>query len=1068
MTTDLDFDPFAGGELAGSSPTTDPQQEIWLAVQLGGEASNLAYNESIILHLEGEIDPGALASALHDLVARHDALRSTFSADGESFCVEAKGRVELAFEDLTESPEDARAERSQARFREEVTTPFDLISGPLFRARLLKLAPQRYELVLTGHHLVADGWSTWVIVSELRALYRARLARQPVDLPAAPRFSDYALRLRAESHGAAVAAAERYWIETLGEQPPTLDLPTDHPRPLERDPAAARLDCRLDAALVEGLRATGRRHGLSLVNLLLAAFDAFLYRLTGQADFVIAMPAAGQLAADVPGLVGHCVNTLPLRLTFDPAAPFVDHARAVKRAILDGFDNQQLSFGGLVKKLNLPRDPSRVPLAPVIFNVDQRFELDDFGAASVSFDTNPRIADNFELFINGTESGSSLVLETTYSTSLFERDTVARWLEELTVLLQGVVDDPEQPLGELPILPEWEQRRQLEAWNDTRGPLPTEPTVLEMVEAQVARTPGAVAVRDAHQALTYLDLDRQANALAQRLVEVGVAPEDCVGVSVERSARMVVALLAIWKAGAAYVPLDPEYPAQRLAYVAEDAGLRVLITDAASRSALAERELVRLDLGQALDPLAAPPARRPGPRSLAYVLHTSGSTGQPKGVCIEQRSLVNLLHAMRSRPGLSADDVLIAITTLSFDIAELEIFLPLVVGAQVVVASREEAMDAPALAALIQARGGTVVQATPVTWRMLVEAGWQGPAVKGITGGEPLAADLAAALLPRLRELHNYYGPTETTIYSTGTQVDTAERITIGRPLANTVAYVLDDRRRLLPTGARGELYLGGLGVARGYLNRPDLTAERFVPDPFRSDPDALLYRTGDLVRYDANGELWFEGRNDAQIKLRGFRIELGEIEACLARLPHVHQGAVVVKELRPSDQRLVAYVVPTPGSSLDVPSLQAGLRERLPPYMVPQHFVGLTALPLTPNGKVDRKALPMPELGAAATAVSRAPRTETEQLLARIWCDLLHLGEVGVESGFFDLGGHSILAVRMMSRLREAIGVELPLRTVFQAQTIEALALRVDAACIQQPGTKTAASAGPVEEVEF
>jgi amino acid adenylation domain-containing protein len=1067
MTKPTDFDPFAGGELAASSPTTEPQQEIWLAATLGGDIANLAYNESLILRLAGPLDVTALGLALRDLVARHDALRATFSADGESFCVEAKGRVELEGEDLAALPPQHRAERLQALHRLEVTTPFDLVRGPLFRARLLKLGPQEHELVLTGHHLVCDGWSAWVIVSELRTLYGARLAGVPADLEPAAQFTDYARKAGEASHGAAVAAAERFWLGLLGDRPPVLDLPTDRPRALERNPAAARIDLRLDAKLVEGLRALTKRHGISMVGILVAAFDAFLYRLTGQSDFVLAMPAGGQLAADMPSLVGHCVNTLPLRMTFDPTAPFLDHAKAVKRAILDGFDNQQLSFGSLIKKLNLPRDPSRVPLAPVIFNVDQRFELDAFGAATVAFETNPRVADNFELFINGTESGSSLVLETTYNTALFERATVLRWLDELTVLMQGVVANPEQAVGELPILPEAERRQQVETWNATATSLPPEATVLELVEGQARRTPDAIAVRDARQSLTYRELDENANALAHALLELGVAPEECVGVAVERSARMLVALLAVWKAGGAYLPLDPEYPAARLEYVAQDVTLRVLITDSASASVLDRPDIKRVWLDQPMAPRGQPPSRRPRARHLAYVLHTSGSTGQPKGVPVEQRSFVNLLHALRQWPGMQPNDVLVAVTTLSFDMAGVELFLPLVAGAQVVVASRETAMDARALGELIASSGGTVVQATPVTWRMLVEADWQGPAVTAFTGGEPLARDLAAALLGRVRSLYNLYGPTETTVYSTGTRIESPDTITIGRPLANTTAYILDDRRRLLPIGARGELYLGGLGLARGYWHRPDLTAERFLPDPIRPGPDAVLYRTGDVARFDATGNIVYEGRNDTQVKIRGFRIELGEIEVALARQPRVRQCVVVLKEVFPSDFRLVAYVVGQ-DEKLDPAALQNGLREALPPYMIPQHIVQLGALPLTPNGKVDRKALPLPELGLAPGSTGVGPRTPTERRLAEIWCDVLHLAQVGVDASFFELGGHSMLAVRMMNRIREAFGVELPLKLVFQAQTIEGLALRIDAALLQEPGSPAGGGGTPVEEVEF
>jgi amino acid adenylation domain-containing protein len=1072
-TDDRAFDPFAGGGILLTVPTTDPQQEIWLATRLGGASANLAYNESLSLRLRGPLDVPALNAALRDMAARHEALRATFTNDGETLCIDAAPRGELVVDDLGGLAGEPREERRRAIEAQEVMTPFDLAHGPLFRSRLIRLGDDEHELVLTAHHLVCDGWSAGVLVSELPELYQARRAGRSAGLEPAPRFSDYALADRRASQGEEAAEAEQYWLGVLGKAPPALDLPTDRPRPMQRNLAAAREDWLIGEDLTKAMRSTARSLGCSLAALLLASLDALVYRLTGQSDFVIAMPAAGQAAAGLDRLVGHCVNTLPLRLAFDPKAPFGDHVKAVKRAIIDGFEHQRLSLGGLLRKLDLPRDPSRVPLSPVIFNLDRSMPATALGEAAVTIRTNGRAFEHFELFFNAAEADDGIALELTYSTGIFDRETIRRWLSEFTELLRGVVADPATPLCRLPVLTPEERERLVDAWNQTELALPGEPTVLELVEAQVRKSPNAIAVRDAHTSLTYAELDGHANSLAHELRDLGVKRDDCVGVCVERSTRLLTALLAVWKAGAAYVPLDPAYPATRLDFVAQDASLRVLVTETSLRHVLPRPEIHRVLVDRDLGTRGDPPPREADPRQLAYVLHTSGSTGQPKGVQIEQRSFVNLLLSIRRWPGISPADVVVAVTTLSFDIAGLELFLPLVVGAQVVMATREAAMDAELLGDLLKASGATLLQATPATWRFLVESGWRpGTGLRAFIGGEALMPDLAKELLSRVGELYNLYGPTETTIYSTGTRIESGEAITIGRPIANTTAYILDDMRELVPTGARGELYIGGIGVARGYLNRPDLTQERFVPDPFSNVPGARMYRTGDLARYDASGKIVYEGRNDGQVKLRGFRIELGEVESCLSQHPAVRQSVAMVHDFGPGDRRLVAYVVSADGSSVDTAALQNHVRSALPPYMVPQHVVPLAQMPLTPNGKIDRKALPLPDAGSENVEEYVAPGTNVQKRLAEIWADMLRVRRVGIRDGFFDLGGHSMLVVRMLNLVGEAFGVDLPMRTVFEAQTIEALSARIEAALLLANGGKAKALGGAtgekLEEVEF
>jgi amino acid adenylation domain-containing protein len=814
----------------------------------------------------------------------------------------------------------------------------------------------------------------------------------------------------------------------------------------------------------------GRQANASLVATLVAAFNALLHRLTGQADFVIGLPAAGQAQPGFAGLVGHCVNTLPLRMKFDPNAPFLDLIRTSKRAILDSWEHQILSFGGLLQKLQLPRDPSRIPLMPVLFNIDPVMKLADLGPAKTRLLTHPRAFDSFEMFVNGTETPEGLVLETTYNTSLFSRQTILHWLDCFRELLRGCIANPSQPVSRLPVLSETDGKRLLIEWNATQRPLPDAPTALAMFEAQARRTPDAVAVRDADSCLTYRELDQFANHIGHRLIGKGVQPEDLVGVCVERSARMVAALLGIWKAQAAYVPLDPDYPENRLAYIVKDANLRVLITERALHEVLSSAEVERLWLDEERQAQPSAPCAPGRPDQLAYVLHTSGSTGQPKGVQIEQRNLVNFLASMAREPGLDERDVIVAVTTLSFDIAGLELYLPLVVGAQTVIATREDAIDGARLTKLIATSAATLLQATPATWRMLVEAGFNGvPGFRGLCGGEALPRELARELLSRCEGgLWNVYGPTETTVWSLCERVPSVEgAISIGRPVDNTTLYIVDEFLAPVPVGAVGELLIGGLGVGRGYLNRPDLTAERFVPDTFADAPGSRLYRTGDLARYDNSGRVFFQRRNDGQVKVRGFRVELGEIETAFDSHPDVGQSVAMVREFGPGDARLVTYVAGRSGTALSVEALREHVASRLPQYMVPQHIVTLEAFPLTPNGKVDRKALPAPSAEAGTGKAHVPPATPVQEALANIWTELLRLSRVSVRDSFFDLGGHSMLAARMLTRIRDTMGVELPMRTIFQAQTIESLAARIEAAGLvanqgsQQP-------AGPREDMEF
>ncbi|WP_223645098.1 non-ribosomal peptide synthetase [Corallococcus sp. EGB] len=1038
-----DFDPFAGPALLLTAPSTEPQREVWTGVQMGPDAS-CAFNESMSVRLQGPLDVECLRAALQDLLERHEALRTTFSADGLTLCVAASTPFPLEVLALDALPPSERDARVRELLAHEVETPLPLEAGPLVRPRLARLSPGEHLLTLTAHHIVCDGWSMAVMLRDLATFYSAHVRRTPHTLSPAPAFSDYA---RAQAQLATTpeyAEHERYWLKQFSGALPVLELPLDRRRPPSKTYSSRREDCVLEPALVEQLKRVGARHGGSFFTTLLAGFKALLHRLTGLEDVVVAIPAAGQSVAGLKDLVGHCVNSLPLRSNVAAEAPFTQVLKQLRTTMLDAYEHQEYTFGTLLKQLALPRDPSRLPLVNVLFNVDQAVtgEQLEFQGLTCTLASNPRHFENFDLFINAAEAHGRVVLECQYNTDLFDGSTVRRWMACYEELLRGVVADAECPVSRLPLLPDAEKQRVLVDWNATEKPFDRQAFVHTLVAAQARTTPDAVALRAGDVTLTYQQLLQRAHQVAHGLKQQGVTAGSLVGLFTNRGADMVVGLLGILEAGAGYVPLDPGFPPERLAFMVEDAKLSTILTQQALVASLPSTNVKPLLIEDtASQPDSALPAQEMSPEAVAYVIYTSGSTGKPKGVRVPHRAVVNFLGTMQEAPGLSAQDVLLAVTTLSFDIAVLELLLPLTSGAQVVLASRDTASDGALLKAALDANAVTVMQATPSAWRLLLEAGWQPrPGFKALCGGEALPRELAEALLSRIASLWNMYGPTETTVWSTTWRVQPPlSSIRIGRPIANTQLYLLDSHRAPVPVGVAGELYIGGDGVTLGYLHRPELTQERFLANPFR--PGERMYRTGDLARWLADGTVEYLGRNDSQVKLRGFRIELGEVEAALASHPSLAQAVALVREDRPGDRRLVAYLIARPGQT--IPSdeaLRAHLKQGLPEYMVPQHFVALPALPLTPNGKVDRKALPSPQVESQEDAYV-APRDETEQKLAAIFAEVLGLRRVSVTADFFRLGGHSLLASQALTRASRDLDVSLTLRRMFEAPTVEKLA---------------------------
>ncbi|MDF3070721.1 MAG: amino acid adenylation protein [Polyangiaceae bacterium] len=1048
------FDPFAGPAIVAAAPTTEPQREIWTACALGDDAS-LAFNESVTLTFEGSLNVDALRSAFDDVVARHDSLRSTLSADGLSLLVGSAtpGALELVDHSGLE-PAAQQAERLGFA-RHEVRTPFDLLNGPLFRARLVKLNDRQHYVILTAHHIVFDGWSNAVLVADWAALYAHRLgvAKAPAS---APSFAEYA-RYQAALPPEVGLADEAYWLQRFSDTPSSVDLPSDRLRPPLKSFSSNRQDLHLDSELTAALRRTGATFKASLFATLFGAFNVLVNRLSQQEDLVIGIPAAGQSQGDYAGLVGHCVNMLPIRSTVLRTEPFSELLGRVRSSLLDAQEHQSFTFGKLLTKLPLPRDPSRLPLVSVIFNVDRASnDSARFPDLSLRVFSNPRAFENFDLFLNAVEADGKVELECQYNTDLFDASTITRWLATYETLLRSITREPTAWVGHLNAVSDADHQ-QIAAWNERSAEFPRERCGHDLVTAVALSSPDRVACEFQGQSLTYAELNERAEAFARKLRSMGVRQGRLVGLCVERSPALIVGALAIWKAGGAYVPMDPGYPRERLAQMLEDSQATVLVTEAAVNKELALQ-------GAALAFIDEPPDSFPDvsldqdaatPVTPAYVIYTSGSTGKPKGVLVPHSSVVNLLSSVAKEPGLSSEDIVLAVTTLSFDIAVSEIWLPLTVGAKIVMVSRETASDGGLLREVVESRRVTFIDATPATYRLLLGAGWTGaPSIKAICTGEAMPLDLARQLLSCCGSLWNGYGPTETTVWSTFWQVPPSPtRVLIGHPVDNTRIYVLDEQRRQVPINVPGELYIAGSGVTLGYLNRPELTSERFVEDPF--EPGARMYRTGDVGRWLPSGELECMGRNDNQVKLRGFRIELGEIESALGQHEALGQVAVIKREDRPGDAKLVAYFV-AKGDAPSAAKLREHLKTTLPDYMVPASFVKLDRMPLTPSGKIDRRALPAPEAGPVGSdAEFVAPRTPMEKVMAELWSAMLGVGRVGVNDDFFALGGHSLLASQILARLRRDHGVQLSFRKFFEAPTVARLAKEAEAAAGVAPPTQ-------------
>lgn len=1028
-------------------PLSPAQERLWFLEKLNSGVP--VYNESEAVRFEGNLNVDVLQEALDIIVNRLDVFRSTIQVvnDQPVVVVDPSWRLILKRVNLLQlKPEERQAELARLLI-EEPRRPYKLESEPGIRATLIQVGPQDHAFILMMHHLICDWSSEGVIWRELSTLYRALLKGEPPLLPPLGiQYGDYAAWQREQMISGSFEEDLAYWKQQLQGIPAHLELPADRMRPGVNTYRGARKRFTIGSALVQLLRECSREEKVSLFTIFTAALDVLLYRYTGGEDICLGIPLADRDRPELQNVVGFLLHTHVLRTRLSGRMSFRELLGVVQKGVLELYTHRSPPFDQVVNEVHPERNLSYSPLFQVMINWRDRDQQLSFigmdGLKVTSLLSETRTA-KFDLTFMLTEDEDEISLELEYSTDLFEEWRIDRMAGHYQTLLEGIVANPEQSLAALPLLTDFERQQILGAGNRTAQLYPSD-CLHELFEHQARLTPDAVAVVFQQEFLSYRQLDERASRLAAYLQELGVGTGSMVGICLERSLEMVVGLLGILKAGGAYVPMDPSYPQDRVAFMIEDSKPKVLITQQHLLESLPKllSQVVLIDsdwskINEARSIVRKADSGKSKSENLAYVLFTSGSTGKPKGVQIPHRAVVNFLQSMRQKLEFSAQEVLLAVTTLSFDIAGLEIFLPLTTGARVVIASRDVAADGARLSLELARSGATIMQATPATWRLLLESGWKGsPLFKILCGGEAWSIELASELLTRCGALWNLYGPTETTIWSAASKVQAGQPVLIGAPIANTQFYILDSAMQPVPVGIPGELWIGGDGLALGYLNRPELTAEKFIPDPFRSESGARLYRTGDLVRYLPDGNIEYLGRMDNQVKLRGFRIELGEIETLLAQHPAVRAAAVVAREETAGEKRLAAYLISKSAKPPETSELREFLQSKLPEYMVPSAFVNLERFPMTPNGKVDRKAFPKPEIKSVANETA-PPATPAEIVLAKIWSEVLGVKNIGLNDNFFDLGGHSLLAMRVIEKTRQSFDKNVAMNWLFTAPTI-------------------------------
>ena len=1049
----------AGERESRTAPLSFAQQRLWFLDQY--EPDNILYNLADAIRLKGTFNVTALEQSLNEILRRHEALRTTFSIvdDRPVQIIHQVWDFSLTPIELRESSSEKKEAIAARLAAEEAEKPFNLAKGPLLRVKLLRLAEDDHVLLITMHHIISDGWSIKVFIGEIEELYKAYTNGQRAALPELPiQYADFALWQRSWLQGEKLEEQLSYWRAQLADAPPVLDLPTDRPRPTFKTFRGAYLSLIFSKKLSQAITQLGRREGATLFMTLLSAFSALLYRYTNQEDILVGTPIANRNRAETENLIGFFVNTLVLRVRFSDAMTFRELLRQIRETALDAFEHQDLPFEKLVEELQPERTLSHSPLFQVMFHlqnaVTESLSLSGLSMSQLEVETQTA---KFDLSLSMAESKEGLVGTFNYNIDLFDAASIERMVGHFEHLLEAAVANPDEQVSRLQLLSVAERDEVLLQWNDTHRDFGENsggdrPVHLAFA-AQARRTPAAIAVRFEQHAITYEELNRRANRLAHRLRRLGVGPEVPVGLLARRSVEMIVAMLAVLKAGGAYVPLDPDYPRERLAFMLENSQCPVLLTHGVAAAGLAGDGYGRVLLDTAdctIDSESnADPADSTDPENPAYIIFTSGSTGTPKGIVIPHRA-VNHLVASADYVELRSSNRVGHASNVSFDATTFEVWGALLSGAQLIGLPFDVILSPRDFAEEIRRQQiDTLFLTTALFNQMAYELPEAFASLEHLLfGGESADPSAVAQVLEQGRphRLVHVYGPTESTTFASWQLVREVPRgaatVPIGRAVSDTRLYILDRQMQPVPIGVTGELHIGGDGLARGYLDHPRLTAERFVPDPFGGEPGGRIYKTGDLTRWLPDRQIEFVGRNDFQIKVRGFRVELGEIETMLRAHEGVREAVVVARTDARGDAYLTAYVVAARGPLPTAGELRAFLKEKLPEYMLPSVYLVLDKLPLTPHGKVDRRALPRSE-GAmhALDAPFVAPHNAIEEVLAEIFAEVLKVERVGVNDNFFDLGGHSLLATQLVSRVRKDFQPDLPLRKIFEAPTVAALA---------------------------
>ncbi|SDT20184.1 amino acid adenylation domain-containing protein [Maribacter dokdonensis] len=1030
------FNPFEGPEIKHILQTTDAQEEIWYSCYFGGEAANIAYNLSLTIKLQGQLNVNALQLAVDELIARHESLRSSFSPDGNYINVFSSVFTNIDLVDYSQLSVEKAKEAIHNYTEQDTNTAFDLTKGPLIRFALLKLDEEVFNFIITAHHIVCDGWSVGIIMQEISALYSSKLLHKSHNLPVATPYTAYVTQQEELKTNGEFERAETYWLKLFKGEIPKTNLPTDFGQVTKRTYNGARKNQTLDKEIVKRIKDTGIKAGSSLVLTLMGAFEILLYKTTAQKSIVLGLPVAGQSNMGVKNLVGHCVKLLPMKSELNDDDSFIEYLKKRKSDNFDAFENQELTFGSLLKKLNIPRAPGRVPLVPVVFNVDMNLD-DDVAFEGLTYDyhSNARNFETFELFLNATGSNDNITLEWSYNTNLFEENTILNLGSAFKTIINQLVENPNAKLSE--IIDKEPKQIGIEGASMA---LPNT-NLHELFHKQAEITPNATALEFNKEKITYAEMQNRINATAGYLWQKGIKLGVTVAISLERSPDLIITLFSILQCGARYVPIDTGYPDVRTKLMIADAHATFFICNTSKKAldhscqtifvedivANGNEDFQKIDVSA---------------DSGAYIIYTSGSTGKPKGVQVTHKNVINLLYSMGSEPGISEHDRIFATTTISFDAMVMEIFLPLIHGASIVLVDENTRKDGHLLLQKAIADNITMMWGTPTIWQILLDSGWEKPlTIKALIGGEPVPKALSLQLLEKCNEVWNIYGPTETTVCCILTKITANDNpISIGKPIANTQIYLLDDQRNPVSKGMVGEIVIGGEGVTNGYLGQRELTNERFVNNMFVGDGQSKMYLSGDLGKLLPNGQIECLGRKDGQVKVRGHRIELGEIEHALLKLKGVSAAATDVR-----NHALKAYIVFN-GSNEDwdasVLQWKNQLAEQLPSFMLPFEYIRLKELPVTINGKLDRKSLPDTVLNGEAN-INEPTRTLTkaEELVCEVWKECLFLNQVHLDDDFFELGGHSLIAAKVMTSLEQKSGQRLPLSSLFEYSTVRGLA---------------------------